>query len=90
MMKIIKLSISLILLTLIILGILKTLNTEIGIEYAFFILYFEGLILSLILYGMILNIRDIFYRKVVKIKELQPTKLDIQTSAFKDLEYGNI
>jgi hypothetical protein len=43
-------------------------------------------VLSLALYGLIICIRDIFYRKVIKITELGSSKLDIQTSAFKDIE----
>lgn len=35
---------------------------------------------------MVVQIRDIFYKKTVKIGELVSTKLDIQTSAFKDIE----
>jgi hypothetical protein len=43
-------------------------------------------ILSIILYGLVICIRDIFYKKIVKIQNVVSTKLDIQTSAFKDIE----
>jgi hypothetical protein len=49
------------------------------------LLYLEGIILSLFLWLIVLNIRDLLYRKNIKIKEVATTKLEIQTSAFKDL-----
>jgi hypothetical protein len=56
------------------------------VQYAFFILYAEGVVLSIILYALAVCIRDLFYRKVIKIHQVISTKLDIQTSAFKDID----
>ena len=81
-----KLTVILLLLILVVVGIVVTLNSNISVEIAFFIFYVEGIILSLILYALVVQIRDIFYKKTVKIGELISTKLDIQTSAFKDIE----
>lgn len=83
--KLVKLSLSFILLLLAIFAIIVTLNSEIRLEISFFLLYLEGIILSLFLWLIVLNIRDLLYRKNIKIKEVGTTKLEIQTSAFKDL-----
>lgn len=81
-----KLAVVLLLLILVVVGIVLTLNSDISVELAFFIFYLEGIILSLILYALVIQVREIFYKKTVKIGDLISTKLDIQTSAFKDIE----
>jgi hypothetical protein len=53
----------------------------------FFLLYLSGLILSLSLYRALLNLRDLFFRKFITIQDVVSTQLDIQTSAFKDIDY---
>jgi hypothetical protein len=42
--------------------------------------------LALALYFLGLSIRDLLFKKVIKITEINTTKLDIQTSAFQDIE----
>lgn len=69
-----------------VIGIVFTLNNVLKPELSFFLLYLEGLTLSLLLYLLIIYVRDLLYVKVVKIKEVISTKLEIQTSAFKDLD----
>lgn len=83
--KMLKLAITLIFLTLIIIGIVLTLSSDMKVQYAFFALYGEGVVLSIVLYVLAICIRDIFYRKTIRINQVLSTKLDIQTSAFKDI-----
>ena len=71
-----------------IIGIVLTVNTPMPLNITFIVLYGEGLLISLALYLVYLAFRAMLYRKVIKIKEVTSTKMEIQTSAFKDLELG--
>jgi hypothetical protein len=42
--------------------------------------------MSLLMYLLVIYVRDWLYIKVVRINEIVSTKLEIQTSAFKDLD----
>jgi hypothetical protein len=44
------------------------------------------LALSVLLYWLVLCCRDILFRQEIVIKEVGSTNLDIQTSAFQDME----
>lgn len=65
--------------------IMFTINSNLKTDVAFMVLYLEGLLLGLALYLTIVSTRSILYLKTVRIKEIGSTKLEIQTSAFKDL-----
>lgn len=86
MMKLIKIGVTTLLLVLILLGIVLTINSTLKPDLSFLLLYLEGLILSLLLYLLVIYVRNWLYVKVVKISELVSTKLEIQTSAFKELD----
>jgi hypothetical protein len=66
--------------------IIWTVNSSLETQYLYFVLYLEGLALSVVLYWFILCCRDILFRQNITITEVGSTKLDIQTSAFQDLE----
>lgn len=63
-----------------------TLGSRLQQHYKFFIAYLAIVALSLTLYWLIVCFRAIFYRQEFLITEVGSTKLDIQTSAFQDLE----
>jgi hypothetical protein len=63
-----------------------TMDSLIQPDLAFFLMYIEGLVMSLLVYLIVIYTRDILYAKTVKVKEVISTKLEIQTSAFKDLD----
>ena len=71
---------------LLVAGMLFTLRSQIRIEIVFFMIYVLALLLALVAYLLVLKMRDLLYRKIIKIKEIKSTKMEIQTSAFKDLE----
>ena len=62
-----------------------TLNINIRPDVGFLLLYLEGLALGIALFMMVITVRSMLYVKNIKIKEVSSTKLEIQTSAFKDL-----
>lgn len=80
-----KLCFSVFLTILAILSIVFTLNINIRPDVGFLLLYLEGLVLGIALFMMVITVRSMLYVKNIKIKEVSSTKLEIQTSAFKDL-----
>ena len=84
--KIINLSISILFLFLCIIAIFLTLNSDMTSQISFFLLYLEGLGLGIGIYILAMKVREFLYKKTIKVKEVISTKLEIQTSAFKELD----
>ncbi len=63
-----------------------TVGSGIETQYLYFLGYGEGILVSLTAYWLVLIFRDLLYRQTIVIAEVVSTKLDIQTSAFQDLE----
>ena len=85
-MNVIKFSAALLFFILCIIAIVLTLNSSIPANGSFVLLYIEGLALGVCFYILVITVRDLLYRKIVTITEVVPTRLEIQTSAFKDLD----
>ena len=84
--KVIQLLLCLMLLMLVVASMVITANMSLRPDFAFVLFYVEGLLLGLALYLMVMRIKDILYKRTVRVKQLMSTKLSIQTSAFKDIE----
>ena len=85
-MNVIKFSAALLFFVLSIIAIVLTLNSSLPVNGSFVLLYIEGLALGVCFYILVITVRDLLYRKIVTIIEVVPTRLEIQTSAFKDLD----
>ena len=85
-LKVIKLVVSLLILILCLIAIVVTLRTPLRTEVSFVLLYLEGLSLGIGVYFSVITMKEVLYRKLVSIKEILSTRLEIQTSAFKDLD----
>ena len=84
--KCLKLIGSLLLLAFSVLGIIGTMFSSMGPDMAFILIYVLGLTAGFSLYLTVLSVKKMLYIKTVRIKELKSTKLEIQTSAFKELD----
>ncbi len=63
-----KFAVCFILLIINVIAIVLVAKADLPLNLSFFALYIAGLILSLLIYWLVLTIRDLLYKKIVRIK----------------------
>jgi hypothetical protein len=63
-----------------------TANSGIKIDFAYFVMYVEGILLGILIFFFVQSIKQIIYHKSIKIKDIFSTQLEIETSAFRDFD----
>jgi hypothetical protein len=81
-----RLTLTSLFLLLCVLAIILTLSFPLSANVAFILLYIEGLLLGMSIYMLVLAAKEYLYKRTVRIRDLVSTRLEIQTSAFKDLD----